>query len=726
MSENGATAAPAAALAPAILVVDDNAAKRLALRAMLAPLGHIITEADSGRAALRAVLRDTFALILMDVRMPTLDGYETAQLIRQRCQSGLTPIIFVTAFGRNETETATAYASGAVDFIFTPIRAEVLRAKVTAFVDLFVQSQTLQRSLESITALNAALRDSEVRTQAVLDNVADGIFMLDEEGLIASANRSAGRLFGFDAEEPIGQPFAFVLAPGCRVALDGTDAAGREAPGQAGQRRRALETLGLRGDGTLFPMEVEYGAMRHGDRNFTLAVVRDISERKSYTEALQHQALHDGLTGLANRTLFGDHVFQALALAKRTNQPRAVLVMDLDGFKQVNDTLGHDHGDNLLRQVGERLVGALRDTDTVARLGGDEFAILPGDATDLVAAAAVAWTIEQICEPGFVINREVVHVTPSVGIALFPEHGTTTVELLHRADLAMYEAKRSGSGHAVFDAAQERELAHRLALLVDLRHCVARDELVLHYQPKIDLATRKISGVEALVRWRHPAQGLLSPISFLPEAERIQLIEPITRWVLNEALRQQRIWLDDGIDLNMAVNISAHSLAQASSFPATVAELTRTWGTAPDRLTLELTEGALIETGAADILERLHDMGQRVSVDDFGTGYSSLAYLQRLPVDEIKVDRSFVTDLAPDSDAEVIVRSTIDLAHNLGLTVVGEGVEDEHVLEMLVAYGCDSAQGYLFSRPCAAVELDSWLSDSPYRVPAGVRSLPTG
>src|ERR1039457_1022494 len=234
MSNNGAVGAPTAAIAPAILVVDDNAAKRLALRAMLAPLGHTVTEADSGRAALRAVLRDTFALILMDVRMPTLDGYETARMIRQRSQSGLTPIIFVTAFGRNEAETATAYASGAVDFIFTPILAEVLRAKVTAFVVLFVQSQTLQRSLEAITTLNAALLDSEVRTQAVLDNVGDGIFMLNEDGLIESANRSAGRLFRFRADEQIGQPFAFVLAPGCQAALDGIDAAGRKPSSEAG------------------------------------------------------------------------------------------------------------------------------------------------------------------------------------------------------------------------------------------------------------------------------------------------------------------------------------------------------------------------------------------------------------------------------------------------------------------------------------------------------------
>jgi diguanylate cyclase (GGDEF)-like protein/PAS domain S-box-containing protein len=706
------------AVRPAILVVDDNASKRVALRAMLAPLGHAVVEANSGRAALGAVLRENFAMILMDVRMPTMDGYETAKLIRQRSQSALTPIIFVTSFGCDETETAAAYASGAVDFIFTPILPEVLRSKVSAFVDLFVQSRELERSLESITTLNAALRDSEVRIQTVLDNVVDGIFVLDEDGVITSINRSVSRLFGYDLDEPIGQPFSFMIAPERQRELCIPQSAqerlatGRRTP------NRATETLGRRRDRSTFPMEVERGEMKHGDRRFTLAVVRDISERKTHTEALEHQALHDALTGLANRTLFCEHVSQALASAKRANGPRAVLVMDLDGFKQVNDRLGHDHGNLLLTQVGNRLVGALREIDKVARLGGDEFAILPGGATDLAAAAAVAWKIEQLCEPDFVINGEAAHVSASVGIALFPEHGTTTADLLRRADLAMYDAKRTGSGHAVFDAAQEKQLAHHLALLVDLRQCVTRDELVLHYQPKIDLATRVISGVEALIRWRHPKHGLLMPGGFLPELERIELIAPVTRWVINEALHQQRIWRDGGVELDMAVNISAHSLRHASTLPEVVAGLTETWDAAPDRLTLELTESALIEADAPDVLARLHDTGVRVSVDDFGTGYSSLSYLQRLPVDEIKIDRSFVTSLAPASDNEIIVRSTIDLAHNLGLTVVGEGVEDENVVEMLATHGCDRAQGYFFSRPCAAEDLTPWLTESSYAPPA--------
>jgi diguanylate cyclase (GGDEF)-like protein/PAS domain S-box-containing protein len=699
---------------PAILLVNDRESQRLATRAMLAPLGLVVVEADSGRAALRAVLRQTFALILMDVRMPGMDGYETAGLIRERRESSKTPIIFVTAFGRDDTETLTAYASGAVDFVFTPVLPEVLRAKVSVFVDLFVQSQELRLSVDSITALNTALRDSEADAQAVLDNVADGIVVAGETGVIESFNRSAEALFGYREDEVIGQPLAFVLAPGSQDdLLSLTPSPGGLSTMPSGHRGMT-ETRGYRRDGTTFPMEVQHGELAHGDRSLTLASVRDISERRAYTESLQHQALHDGLTGLANRTLFGELVLKALASAKRADEPRAVLVMDLDGFKQVNDTFGHAQGDDLLKQVGDRLVVALREVDTIARLGGDEFAILPGQTTDLAAAAEVAWKIQQTCAAGFDFDGEMVYVSASVGIAMFPEHGRTAEELLRRADVAMYIAKRTGSGHAVVDAAQEEATATQLALLVDLRQCISKEELILHYQPKIDLETHEVSGVEALVRWRHPVRGLLMPGSFMSEVESTELIGPVTKWVLNEALRQQHAWRAEGIDLTVAVNISGRSLGARSSLPDAVRQLTEAWSTPPGRLILELTESALIESSAPEILSRLHGMGETLSIDDFGTGYSSLAYLQRLPVDELKIDKSFVTGLSTAGDDAVIVRSTIDLAHNLGLTVVAEGVEDEAAKEMLVGYGCDRAQGYFFARPCPADEFIAWLDRSPY------------
>jgi diguanylate cyclase (GGDEF)-like protein/PAS domain S-box-containing protein len=699
----------AALAVPAILVVDDNPVKRVALRAMLTPLGYALVDAESGRAALAALETQTFALILMDVRMPTLDGFETARLCRQQRRGARTPIIFITALGGDEGEVASAYASGAVDFIFTPVVPDVLRSKVKAFVALYLQAAALQRSVESVTLLNAALRDSDIRTQAVLDNVADAIFILDEAGVIDSINRSVAGMFGYLEGEPLGHPFAFMIAPECRDELRGLDSVLTRAKGAP---PLSIETLGRRTDGGTFAVELECSEMEHDERTFTLVCVRDISERRAHTDELEHLALHDGLTGLANRTLFGHLLATSLALGRRANEPRAVLMLDLDGFKNINDTLGHDRGDSLLKQVGERLVETLRESDTVARLGGDEFAILLGDATDLDAAVAVALKVEQICELPFTASGETMHVSPSVGVAIFPEHGGTSAELLHRADLAMYSAKRAGNGHAVFHAAHEPKAAERLSLLRDLGHCVSREELVLYYQPKIALATGAVTGVEALLRWQHPSLGLLAPGQFMPEVERTHLISAVTRWVLDTALRQQRSWRDQGVDLTIAVNISARSLRAASTLPEVVAALTEVSDTAPGRLTLELTESALIGEAAHPILNTLHEMRHMLSIDDFGTGYSSLAYLQRLPVDEIKIDRSFILNMATAVEDAIIVHSTIELAHNLGLRVVAEGVEDAGAASILAEHGCDEAQGFHYARPAPAEELWGLLAGS--------------
>lgn len=703
-----------------VLVVDDNAAKRLAIRAMLAPLGHAVVEADSGRAALRAVMSQTFAVILMDVRMPTLDGYETARLIRQRRQSAFTPFIFITAFGGDDAETTAAYASGAVDFIFTPIRPEVLQAKVAAFVDLFVQAEILRDSLASITALNVALRDSEVRAQAVLQNVADGIVTAGEGGLIESFNRSAQRLFGYSEDEVVGQSLQLLVAPSHHDQFS-DDARNRwslltaqDVPAEP------TESVGCRKDGECFPMELDFSQTQIGERTFTIGCIRDISGRKAYTEALEHRALHDDLTGLPNRTLFGDRMDRSMAFAGRAEESRSVLVVDLDEFREVNEKLGFEQGDAVLRAVAERLRGALHDSDTVARLGGDEFAVLPSGETEVEAAAGIAWKIREVFEQPFLVNGDVVNVRASIGIAFFPEHGRATADLLRRAGLALRWAKRSGSGLAVFTAEPEDQTARRLTLLSQLRDSIPRDQLVLHFQPQVDLkTTRQTTGVEALVRWRHPTGGLLMPAQFMHEAVCSKLIEPLTRWVLDAALRQQRLWSDAGLDLTMAVNISARSLTRGSDLPETVAKLSETWGIAPGRLILELTENAILDADGPDVLDLLHKLGARLAIDDFGTGHSSLVYLQRLPIDEVKIDRSFVTNLASAPADAVIASSTIDLAHNLGMTVVAEGAEDEDALDMLAEYGCDSAQGYFFSRPCAADDLTAWLTESPFGAPVG-------
>jgi len=697
-----------------ILVVDEDDARRGALRAMLAPLGHAVVEADSGQAAVRAALGQNFAIILMEVHMATMSGYETARLIRQGTATGQTPIVYVTGFGVDESQMVAAYASGAVDFIFTPIRPDVLRAKVSAFVDVFIQAQRLQRSLESITTLNAALRDSEVRARAALQNVADGIVTTGDGGQIESFNRSARRLLGYREHEAIGEPLQIIIAPSHHEAF--FDLLRGRASGNPGRSAPAppAETVGCRKDGSCFPMEIDLNEMKIGQRTFTVACIRDISGRKAYTEALEHAMFHDELTGLPNRSLFGDRMDRAIAAADRVDEPRGVLLVDLDDFWEVNEQLGRAQGDVLLQAVSQRLRGAMRDSDTIARLEGDEFAILPSGDTDVETAAVIAWNVREAFEHPFLISGHVVDVQASIGIAFFPQHGRTTDELLRRADLAVREAKQSGSGLAVFVSEPEDQTARRLNLLSQLRECIPQGELVLHFQPKIDLAARRTTGVEALVRWLHPADGLLMPAQFMPDAERSELIEPLTRWVLDAALRQQREWQDAGLDLTMAVNISARSLTRDSDLPDTVARLTDLWGIDPGTLILELTEGAIIDADVPDVMGLLHVMGERLAIDDFGTGYSSLVYLQRLPIDQIKIDRSFVMRLASTPGDAVIVRSTVELAHNLGLTVVAEGVEDELALDMLVEYGCDVAQGYFFSRPVAAEELTAWLTESPY------------
>jgi diguanylate cyclase (GGDEF)-like protein/PAS domain S-box-containing protein len=709
-----AGAAIADSTAP-ILIVDDNPGKRLSIGAILAPLEQLTIEAKSGEDALRAVMKRSFAVILMDVQMPGMDGYETARLIRMRRECEHTPIIFITAHSPDEAQIPIAYESGAVDFIFAPLVADTLRAKVSVFIELFRKSRELEQSLTQVTLLSEQFRDSEARTRSVLDNVADGIITVDEQGLIESFNRAATALFGYEESEAQGQPFSMMLAS--RHAGDpvSPEQARHELLTHHDGHNRSAHSLGRRKDGSTFPMELDLSDVELGTGTVHIGCLRDISERQTYTETLQYQALHDDLTDLPNRVLFGDRVDLAIRAAIRTGEALAVLLLDLNDFKDVNDTLGHQAGDVLLKQVAERIGTCLRDADTVARLGGDEFGILLAEA-DLAGAASVAWKLEQALDPVFSIGGHDVEMRASVGITLVPEHGDNVDDLLRRADLAMYDAKRAGLGSAVFAAEQEEAPARRLALLGDLRHCIERDELVLHYQPKIDLATRRTVGVEALIRWNHPSGRLLMPGEFMPEVERNELMLPITEWVLTEALQRLAIWRSEGYDLTMAVNLGARCLDDGAAFFETVDEIVARAGVPAKSLTVELTESALIDTAVPGLLARLEQMNERLSIDDFGTGYSSLVYLQRLPVVEIKADKSFVTKLGDTPDDAVIVRSIVELAHNLSLSVVAEGVEDEATMDTLIEYGCDLAQGYFFSRPLPADQLVQWLGTSEYGI----------
>jgi diguanylate cyclase (GGDEF)-like protein len=411
----------------------------------------------------------------------------------------------------------------------------------------------------------------------------------------------------------------------------------------------------------------------------------------------------------------------ALHRSARTNDPIALLLVDLDHFKQVNDSFGHQNGDVLLRLVAARIVDSMRSVDTIARLGGDEFAILPLAPTELAGAATIAWKLQRALESPFIVAEHSVDLRASIGMALVPEHGHDIDGLMRRADLAMYDAKRHHSGCALFAEEQEEEPARKLAILSSLRTCVDRDELVLHYQPKIDLRTGETIGLEALLRWNHPSGRLFGPDEFIPEIEGNELMISITGWVIDEALGKLRFLRDLGYDLTMAVNLGARCLTHNAGILDSIERKTVAWAIPPEKVTFELTESALIDTALPELLTRLQTIEQQLSIDDFGTGYSSLVYLQRLPVVEIKADRSFVMTMATVKSDAVIVRSIVDLAHNLSVKVVAEGVEDGATMDMLIDYGCDEAQGYHVARPMPGTEVAGWLETSPFGLP---RRLP--
>jgi diguanylate cyclase (GGDEF)-like protein len=439
----------------------------------------------------------------------------------------------------------------------------------------------------------------------------------------------------------------------------------------------------------------------------TAVQARLSAERQAQAHALARQATHDSLTGLGNRELLASHMQAAFA----GGEPRALALIDLDGFKEINDTLGHHAGDQLLRQLGPRLTRALVPADTLARLGGDEFAAWLAPPTDAAAAQARARALLEAVRSPFDIEGITLHVDASIGVALYPEHGSSVGTLLRCADVAMYVAKRERSGYALYDPQRDSHSPQRLALLSDLRAALESDQLLLHFQPIVKLKGRRVAAVEALARWMHPREGLLAAGSFVPQVEASTLIRPFTEWVIDRALYYWRQTGSAGHQCGVSINVSARNLLDRE-FPETLDAALRRHGAEPARVELEITESALITDPerVRATLARVREIGVRLAVDDFGTGYSSLDYLRRLPISTLKIDRSFVHGMVADENQAVIVHSTINLAHNLGLRVVAEGVEDQETAELLELLDCDCAQGYFLSRPQPAAALAEWCT----------------
>ncbi len=584
---------------------------------------------------------------------------------------------------------------------------------VLFFVIVLWTAQSLNRADPERKQAEERLRQSQVMFQGLFEFAPDAIVAVNREGSVILLNGQAEELFGYRREEIVGKPVEVLIPERFRTRHAGHRAGYMSQP-QVRPMGACLDLFGKRKDGTEFPVDVSLSPVKMDGETVVLSIIRNITDRKAQEVALQYQAAYDGLTDLPNRIKMHEFLGQAILTGQRENKSVAFLLMDLDRFREINDTLGHSRGDFLLKQIGPRLMTVLRPYDRIARMGGDEFAVLLPLA-ESGHATLVARKIMKGLEPPFMIEGLPIAVEVSIGIALYPDHGADADTLIQRADVAMYAAKQSSMGYVIYDAKIDQHSPRRLALMGELRHAIEHNQLFLHYQPKISLKTGRVIGVEALVRWQHSEHGFIPPDQFIGPAEQTGLIKPLTLWVFSAAQRECLAWHQAGMEIPISVNLSARTLHDPQ-LPDLLSELIQTCSAAPDRLMLEITENAIMADPerAIENLTRLKAMGIRFAIDDFGTGYSSLGYLKKLPVDEIKIDKSFVIEMVAHKDSAVIVCLTIDLAHNLGLMVVAEGVENKETLDRLVALGCDAAQGYYMCRPLPATELTRWLRESPW------------
>jgi diguanylate cyclase (GGDEF)-like protein/PAS domain S-box-containing protein len=552
----------------------------------------------------------------------------------------------------------------------------------------------------------AALRESEDRLAKFMQASAEGI-LFHKDGIITDANPPLLALSGHTLPELLGRPTLEFVAPDQRPRVAEVMASGAELGYDSAIQHR---------DGRRIPVEFIVRTMHYQGQRLRMAIVRDIRDRMEAQARIHHLAHHDALTGLPNRPAFIGRAETLLARAAAQGHRMALLFVDLDHFKRVNDSLGHPVGDVLLQTVAERIIATVRGADLVARFGGDEFVLLlAGNPTPAAVQEVAAKLLQAIGAPLEVPGASI-SVTPSIGVALFPDHGSRPGELIKHADTAMYHAKSHGrAGWRFFEAAMAEAALAELAMESRLAQAIREHEFVLHFQPQLALADGALLGVEALVRWAHPERGLLGPDAFIPVAEARRLILPIGQWVLHEALRCAVRWHAAGlVQVPVAVNLSALQF-QAPRFVETIEQALADSGATGSMLELELTERMLMEDlGAVQLaLARLKSIGVRIAVDDFGTGYTSLAHLKNLPLDRLKIDRSFVQDLPGDAGSAAIARAIIQMGRSLGLQVVAEGVETEAQRAWLRAQGCDAKQGFFNGQPLLAAAFEAWLRGRP-------------
>ena len=687
-----------------ILIVEDEPIVARDIAAQICDLGYQVAgHTRRGEDAIDMARSLQPDLVLMDIQLAgQMDGIAAAQAIV--AELGL-PVVFLTAFAADSI-LARAKLIEPYGYVLKPFSAREL-------------STVLAMALYKSQA-DARLREAALHTAAVLDNMADGVITFDALGMIGSFNNAASAIFGYTPQQALGRHLS-LLIPDFDHSLHDEYIQTRLPSGEAHGIVTPREVQGLRHDGSLFPLSLAVSKITRAGQNTLIALVRDFTQHYRDLEEIRRLAFYDALTGLPNRRLLMDRLRQALLTSERTGQRGALMFLDLDHFKQLNDHRGHDVGDLLLGQVAARLASSVRAGDSVARLGGDEFVLLLEalSADDIEAtkqAEQVANKVFAALRNPYQLDNYVCNSTPSIGITLFLGQRESMEDLFKMADLAMYQAKSAGRNLSrFFDPAMQARAAAFAALESDLRRGLDKGEFALHYQIQVhrDGQGQAITtGVEALVRWNHATRGMVSPAQFIPLAEETRLILPLGQWVLEEACAQLARWEHDPLagDWTMAVNVSASQFVQPDFVDKVFLALDKT-GARASHLKLELTE-SMLAIDVDQIITRMNAIqarGVAFSLDDFGTGYSSLSYLKNLPLTQLKIDQSFVRDLLTDPNDAAIAGTIIALGHNLGMRVIAEGVETLAQYESLARMGCDGFQGYYFGRPMPAGSLGSSL-----------------
>jgi diguanylate cyclase (GGDEF)-like protein/PAS domain S-box-containing protein len=674
-----------------LLLVEDNPGDARLLREMFNEEGAHNTElthAECMRDAERHLAEREVDIILLDLGLPDAEGVTAVR--RVRVAAPRVPLVVLT--GRDdEALAAQALQEGAQDYL--------IKGQIDSRGLLRALRYAIERKI-----MEEALFVEKERAQVTLNSIGDAVVCTNISGNITFLNLVAERMTGWSWQEAAGRPMAEVFQILDAVSRETTPNPMDAAMGQDRTVHIPSNCVLLRRDGFETPIEDSVAPIHDRDGKATGAVIvfRDVSTARAMAAQMTHSAQHDFLTGLPNRMLLNDRVSQAIVLAPRHSKKVAVLFLDLDGFKHINDSLGHPIGDKLLQSIAKRLVSCVRSSDTVSRQGGDEFVVLLSEMEQSEDAAISALRILQAVAEVHTIDHHDLHVTTSIGLSVFPDDGKDAETLVKNADTAMYQAKENGRhSYQFFRPAMTVRAVERQSIEENLRRALERQEFTLHYQPKIRLRTGEITGAEALLRWSHPVRGPVSPTQFIPVAEDCGLILPIGQWVLREACKQARAWVDLGLPLGtMAVNISSMEFRDDNFLESVFAILSET-GLDPRSLELELTESVLMKRAesAASVLKTLRARGVQIAVDDFGTGYSSLSYLRKFPIDALKIDQSFVRQITSAPDDATIVTAVISMGRSMKLRVVAEGVETREELAFLQNHQCDEAQGFYFSRP---------------------------